>query len=55
MLVAQQKMRHRRHQRISQYVGCDHREDDRHRQRPEQIARDSAKREQRDEGDADAE
>ena len=55
MLAAQQKMRHRRHQRIGQDVGSDHREDDRHRQRPEQIAGDPAERQQRDEGDADAE
>ena len=47
-------MRHRRHQRIGQNVRGDHREDDRHRQRSEQIAGDPAKRQQRDESDADA-
>ena len=55
MLVAQQEMRHRRHERVGEDVGGDHREHDRHRQRPEQIAGDAAEREQRHEGDADAE
>ena len=54
MLIAQQKMRHRRHERAGENVGGDHREDDRHRQRTEEIARHAAKREQRHEGDADA-
>ena len=54
MLIAQQEARHRRHQRIGQDVGGDHRKDDRHRQRPEEIAGDAAQREQRHEGDADA-
>ena len=54
VLVAQQKMRHRRHQRVGQNVGGDHREDDRHRQRSEQIAGDPAERQQRHESDADA-
>ena len=48
-------MRHRRHERVGEDVGGDHREDDRHRQRPEEIAGDPAQREQRHEGDADAE
>ena len=47
-------MRHRRHERVGENVGGDHREDDRHRQRTEEIARHSAQREQRDKGDADA-
>ena len=54
MLIAQQKMRHRRHQRVGQDVGGDHREHDRHRERAEEIAGDAAEREQRHEGDADA-
>ena len=55
VLVAQQKMRHRRHQRVGEQVGRDHREHHRHRERPEQIAGDSAEREQRHESDADTE
>ena len=47
-------MRHRRHEGVGQSVGGDHREDDRHRQRTEEIAGDAAEREQRREGDADA-
>ena len=54
MLVAKQEMRHRRHERVGEDVGGDHREDDRHRQRTEEIAGDAAEREQRREGDADA-
>ncbi len=55
VLMAQEKMRERRHQRVGQYVRGDHREDDRHRERPEEVAGDPAEREQRREGDADAE
>ena len=55
VLVAQQKVRHRRHQRVGQQIGGDHREHHRHRERPEQIAGDAAERKQRHEGDADAE
>src|SRR6201999_1832179 len=54
VLVAQEKMRHCRHQRIGQNVRGNHREDDRHRQRSEQITGDPAKRKQRYESDADA-
>ena len=47
-------MRHRRHERVGEDVGGDHREDDRHRKRTEEVARHSAEREQGHEGDADA-
>ncbi len=39
VLVAQEKMRHCRHQRIGQNVGGNHREDDRHRQQPKRVTR----------------
>ena len=47
-------LRHRRHQRARQQVRREHREDDRLRQRHEQIPRDAGEEEHRHEHDADA-
>ena len=54
MLMGEQELRHRRHERVGEDVGRDHREHDRHRKRAEEIARHAPEREQRHEGDADA-